>query len=71
MSSAEITNLLIFMVLGLISYVSKRMIDKMDSFEKTVQDILLSDIAVKKDIEQHGEVLKNHEERITKLETPK
>lgn len=68
MSSAEITNILIFMVLGLISYVSKRMIDKMDSFEKTVQDILMSDIATKKDIEQHGEVLKNHEERITKLE---
>ncbi|CAB4136313.1 hypothetical protein UFOVP579_52 [uncultured Caudovirales phage] len=68
MSSAEITNILIFMVLGLISYVSKRMIDKMDSFEKTVQDILMSDIATKKDIEQHGKTLENHEERITKLE---
>jgi hypothetical protein len=68
MSSAEITNILIFLVLGLISYVSKRMIDKMDSFEKTVQDILMSNIATKKDIEQHEKILDNHEERITKLE---
>lgn len=69
MKSVELTNLLIGIVIALISYVSKRMIDKMDLFEKTIQDILLSDLANKKDIESLKTDVKDHEVRIQKLES--
>ena len=68
MSQIALTNLLIGIVIGLISFVSKRLIDKLDSFEKKVQDILMSDVANKKDIEVLKSDIKNHENRISKLE---
>lgn len=63
-----LTNILIGIVIGLISFVSKRLIDRLDSFEKSVQDILLSDVALKKDIETMKSNIENHETRITNLE---
>jgi hypothetical protein len=69
MKSVELTNLLIGIVIALISYVSKRMIDKMDLFEKRISDILLSDMANKKDIEVLKTDVKDHEVRISKLES--
>jgi hypothetical protein len=68
MKSVELTNLLIGIVIALISYVSKRMIDKMDLFEKRISDILVSDMANKKDIEVLKTDVKDHEVRISKLE---
>jgi hypothetical protein len=68
MKSIELTNLLIGIVIALISYVSKRMIDKMDLFEKRMSDILISDMANKKDIEVLKTDVKDHEVRISKLE---
>jgi hypothetical protein len=68
MKSVELTNLLIGIVIALISYVSKRMIDKMDIFEKRIADILISDMANKKDIEVLKTDVKDHEVRISKLE---
>lgn len=68
MSQIALTNLLIGIVIGLISFVSKRLIDKLDQFEKKVQDILISDVGNKKDIEVIKSDLKNHETRISKLE---
>ena len=68
MKSVELTNLLIGIVIALISYVSKRMIDKMDLFEKRIADILISDMANKKDIEVLKTDVKDHEVRISKLE---
>jgi hypothetical protein len=68
MKSIELTNLLIGIVIALISYVSKRMIDKMDLFEKRISDILISDMANKKDIEVLKTDVKDHEVRISKLE---
>jgi len=68
MKSVELTNLLIGIVIALISYVSKRMIDKMDIFEKRIADILVSDMANKKDIEVLKTDVKDHEVRISKLE---
>ena len=68
MSNADLTNLLIGIVISLIIYVSKIFISKLENFEKIVQSILLSDVAIKKDIERINEDLKDHETRIQKLE---
>jgi len=68
MSNADLTNLLIGIVISLIIYVSKIFISKLENFEKIVQSILLSDVAMKKDIEKINEDLKDHETRIQKLE---
>jgi hypothetical protein len=40
----------------------------LDKFEKIVETILLSDVGMKKDIENIKEDLKDHETRIQKLE---
>jgi len=69
MSNADLTNLLIGIVISLIIYVSKIFISKLENFEKIVQSILLSDVAMKKDIEKINEDLKDHETRIQKLES--
>lgn len=68
MSQIALTNLLIGIVIALISFVSKRLIDKLDQFEKKVQDILISDVNNKKDIEVIKSDLKVHDKRISKLE---
>jgi hypothetical protein len=44
------------------------MIDKIDIFEKRMSDILISDMANKKDIEVLKTDVKDHEVRISKLE---
>jgi hypothetical protein len=68
MDASQLTNVLITIVIGLITYVSKRMIDRLDKFEKTVQDILISDVINKKDIETLKSDVEDHEIRISKLE---
>jgi hypothetical protein len=69
MKSVELTNLLIGIVIALITYVSKRMIDKMDAFEQKLSDILMSDVANKKDIEVLKSNINDHETRLQKLES--
>ena len=68
MTSVQITNLLITILIALISWLAKRLIDKIDKFEQTVQDILMSDVVNKKEIEVLKEDVKDHEIRISKLE---
>lgn len=68
MNNADLTNLLIGIVIGLIVFVAKLFISKLDKFEKIVQSILLSDVGLKKDIEVIKDDLKDHETRIQKLE---
>lgn len=68
MDASQLTNVLITIVIALITYVSKRMIDRLDKFEKTVQDILISDVINKKDIETLKADVEDHEIRISKLE---
>ena len=68
MDASQLTNVLITVVIALITYVSKRMIDRLDKFEKTVQDILISDVINKKDIETLKSDVEDHEIRISKLE---
>jgi hypothetical protein len=69
MNNGELTNLLIGIVIGLIVFVAKLFISRLDKFEKIVQSILLSDIGLKKDIEVIKDDLKDHEIRIQKLES--
>ena len=68
MSSPQLTNILIFVLIGLIGYISKAMLIKIERFEKTVQDILMSDVSNKKDIERLRDDVDNHEIRLVKLE---
>lgn len=75
MSTAELTNVLIFMLIGVISYFGKRLFDKVDSIEKKTQEILVDDAVLKNEINQlRSEVnevhpmLSDHEVRIVKLE---
>lgn len=68
MTSVAITNILIGVVIGLISWLANRLIMKLDKFEKTVENILISDVSNKKDIEVIKADVQDHEIRISKLE---
>lgn len=68
MTTAMMTNFLITIVIALIGYVSNQFIKRLDRFERIVQGILMSDVAVSKDIEQIKENVKDHETRISNLE---
>jgi hypothetical protein len=68
MSTAMITNVLIGIVIALIGFLGKELVKRLDRFEKIVQGILMSDVAVSKDLEKLKEDVKDHENRISKLE---
>lgn len=68
MTGIELTNVLIGLLVGVIVYVWKRFEKRMDKFEQTVQNILLSDISHQKDIDRLKDDYRDHETRITKLE---
>jgi hypothetical protein len=68
MTTAMMTNFLITIVIALIGYVSNQFIKRLDRFEKIVQGILMSDVAVSKDIEQIKIDINDHETRISNLE---
>jgi hypothetical protein len=68
MQSVDLTNILIVALIGIIGFIGKKMISKIDRFEKIVQDILLNDVADRKDIEYMKDSLDDHEVRITNLE---
>jgi hypothetical protein len=68
MTTAMVTNVLIGVVIALIGFVSKELVKRLDRFEKIVQGILMSDVAVSKDLEQLKEDVKDHETRISQLE---
>lgn len=69
MDNAQLTNVLMTCILGLIAFVSNIFIKKMDRFEKKIEQILMSDVAINKDIEVIKSDIDNHETRITNLET--
>ena len=68
MQSVDLTNILIVALIGIIGFIGKKMISKIDRFEKVVQEILLNDVADRKDIEYMKDSLDDHEVRITQLE---
>lgn len=71
MTTAMITNFLMTAIFGLVAFVSNIFIKKMDRFEKKIEQILLSDVAINKDIDVLKSDIDNHETRITNLETNK
>lgn len=68
MTTAMITNFLMTAIFGLVAFVSNIFLRKMDRFEKKIEQILMSDVAINKDIEVMKSDIDNHETRITKLE---
>lgn len=68
MTGIELTNVLIGMLIAVIGFIGAKMYSKLEAFEKTVQNILMSDISHQKDIDNLKENYKDHETRITKLE---
>lgn len=68
MTNVMLTNFLLTIVIALIGFVSNQFIKRLDRFEKIVQNILMSDVAVGKDIEQLKNDVKDHENRISNLE---
>lgn len=68
MTTAMMTNVLITIVIALIGFVSNQFIKRLDRFERIVQGILMSDVAVTKDIEQIKNDINDHETRISNLE---
>jgi hypothetical protein len=64
----QLTNILMTAIFGLVAFVSKIFLSKMDRFDKKIERILMSDVALTKDVENIKEDIKDHEVRITKLE---
>jgi hypothetical protein len=56
-------------IFALVAFVSNMFLKKIDRFEKKIEQILLSDVAINKDIEVIKTDIDNHEVRITNLET--
>jgi hypothetical protein len=69
MTTAMITNFLMMAIFSLVAFVSNIFIKKMDRFEKKIEQILMSDVAINKDIEVIKSDIDDHETRITNLET--
>jgi len=68
MTSGELTNLLIIILISLVGFIANLFVKKIERFERTIQNILISDVANKKDINSIQVELDNHERRIIKLE---
>jgi len=69
MDNAQLTNVLITAIFALVAFVSNIFLKKIDRFEKKIEQILLSDVAINKDIDVIKSDIDNHEVRITNLET--
>jgi len=69
MDNAQLTNVLMTGILAMIGFVSNIFIKKMDRFEKKMEEILMSNVSINKDIEVIKKDVDNHEVRITSLET--
>ena len=68
MTPQELTNWLILIVIGIVGYLGQTFIQKLDRFEKKVENILLDNVVHSKDIERLSADIEDHEKRITKLE---
>jgi len=69
MDNAQLTNVLMTAIFALVAFVSNIFLKKIDRFEKKMEQILLSDVAINKDIDVIKSDINNHEVRITNLET--
>ena len=64
----QFTNILLITLISLLGAISKIFYDKMDHVLRRIEQILLSDKAQEKDIENMKEDIRDHETRISKLE---
>jgi hypothetical protein len=68
MNATELIGVLISGLLAVIGYNGQRLINRMDRFEKKIQDIIIANVTDKKDIEVLRKDVDDHELRITDLE---
>jgi hypothetical protein len=69
METTMVTNFLMTAIFALVAFVSNIFLKKIDRFEKKIEQILMSDVAINKDIEMIKSDVDNHEVRINNLET--
>ena len=63
-----LSNYLLMILIGLIAYIGKVIYEKIEKLIDEIRQIMISDVANKKDIETLKNITYNHEERISKLE---
>jgi hypothetical protein len=68
MNATEFIGVLMSGLLAVIGYNGQRLINRMDRFEKKIQDIIITNVTDKKDIEILRKDVDDHELRITDLE---
>lgn len=68
MNATEMIGILISGLLAVIGYNGQRLINRMDRFEKKIQDLIIANVTDKKDIEVLRKDVDDHEVRITNLE---
>lgn len=68
MNATELIGVLISGLLAVIGYNGQRLINRMDRFEKKIQDLFIANVTDKKDIEVLRKDVDDHEVRITNLE---
>jgi hypothetical protein len=56
-------------IFALVAFVSNIFIKKIDKFEKKMEEILMSNVGINKDIDMIKSDIDNHETRIINLET--
>lgn len=68
MNATEMIGILISGLLAVIGYNGQRLINRMDRFEKKIQELIIANVTDKKDIEVLRKDVDDHEVRITNLE---
>lgn len=63
-----LSNYLLMILIGLIAYIGKVIYEKIEKLIDEIRQIMISDVANKKDIETLKGIALDHEERISQLE---
>ena len=63
-----ITNILLSFLIALLSFMGKAMYDKIEKLINEIRQIMLNDVANKKDIDMLKDTVKDHEHRLNHLE---
>jgi hypothetical protein len=71
MDNAQITNILITLLILLVGFIGTLIFKKLDTFERKIEEILIGDVGHSKDIERLQFDYADHEERISELEKNK
>jgi enoyl-[acyl-carrier-protein] reductase (NADH) len=63
-----ITDILLSFLIALLSFMGKAMYDKIEKLINEIRQIMLNDVANKKDIDMLKDTVKDHEHRLNHLE---